>query len=252
MKKALPLVFGLFALGCAHVPKPVDFGERGEITDPNVLFELLLAQTPGVERVRGEAKAKVDTPEGAGSLTEFVVASRPDRLRLESIDFFGRPVALLTTDGEVGRMLDVERNVFFEGPANATVVARLLPVRIDPRVVVSLLTGGLGLGAAPVPQTVRVDPERGVYVLALETTDGPQTVSLNPRTLHPLIVTTDEWAATFEGWRNDSPLPSKVTLSTPDGRAKVTLTWRDTELDPALDPDVFTLVPPPGAQMRRF
>lgn len=235
--------------GCPRAPLPVDFGLRGRIDDPAVALEAVQARAAKVASVRGEAKAKVDSPQGGGSLTQFVIAQAPDKVRLESIDFFGRPVAVLTSDGFLGSLYDVERHVVFQGLATPQMVGRLLPLALEPSVLVSLLLGAPPVSAAT-PVSLEVDEQARAYVLGVEGEHGRLVLGLDPATLRTLWVRGDAWQARFEDWKGPEDLPRKVSLTTRDGRTRVELSWRDREVNPPLEDDVFVFEVPEGAKVQ--
>jgi hypothetical protein len=80
--RVVVVAYTLMLAGCPK--RPLDFGPRGQLTDPSELLSVLKAQATQVRAVQGEAKAKIDTKEGGGSLDQFVVAQAPDKVRLES------------------------------------------------------------------------------------------------------------------------------------------------------------------------
>src|SRR5512145_482413 len=63
--------------------------------DPSALLAQVERTQALVTRVRGEARVKVESPAGSGTVTQLLIAERPDRLRLDTLDFFGNPAAVL-------------------------------------------------------------------------------------------------------------------------------------------------------------
>lgn len=240
----------LFIAGCPRPQLPLEFGLGGRIDDPKEALDVLRAQAARVHTVRGEAKAKVDSAQGSGSLTQFIIAQAPNRVRLESIDFFGRPVAVLASDGVRGSLYDLDKNVIYEGPATAHMVSRLLPMSIAPDVLVALL-----LGAAPVSDdakalSLEVDEVERVYVLVVSDEGDLRRIGIDTVSLRPAWISTAGWNAKFEGWKPDALLPEKVTLSSSDGQAKVALSWRENEVNPDVEPEVFEIQVPDGVPVR--
>src|SRR5690606_17937388 len=107
-----------------------------------------------------EARLSAELREGSGKVGQFVLAERPDRVRLETLSFFGQPLAVLTSDGTTFRLHDLENGRFYEGPATAGNVSQLLPVRIPPEELVSLLLGVPPLVTGAEPVLLRVDEEK--------------------------------------------------------------------------------------------
>lgn len=247
------LVLGAMTLvvaGCPRPPLPLDFGPRGRIDDPREALDVLRAQAARVKAVRGEAKAKVDSAQGGGSLTQFVIAQSPNRVRLESIDFFGRPVAVLASDGVRGSLYDLDKNVVYEGPATAHMVSRLLPMSIEPTVLVSLLLGAAPLSPDAKALSLEVDAVERVYVLVVSDNGELRRIGFDTGTLRPAWISAVDWDASFDGWKPDALVPEKVTLSSSDGRAKVALSWRENEVNPDVDPEVFKVEVPDGVPVR--
>src|SRR5512140_276994 len=94
---------------CARVP-PADLSRDGR----ELLLQVRTAQER-VQRVRGTARVRIDSPGGSGTLTEFIAAEKPDRVHLETVDFFGNPAAVLVASEGQFRFLDLRDNVLYRG-----------------------------------------------------------------------------------------------------------------------------------------
>lgn len=237
--------------GCPRAAPVLDFGPGGRLTDPNVAFDAVVARRAKIRSVNGEAKVSVDSPQGGGKVTELVAAEAPARLRLDSVSTFG-PLASLTSDGTTFRLADVEHKRFYEGPATAENVSRLLPVRVPAEELVSLLLGVPPLLPAAQPLRLEVDPVRAVYVLTVTHGSDLETLLLDPLTLRTVGVVVDDrpslggYRAGFEGFGGELDLPKVVKVSTLDGSSKVELKWREREVNAPVDPATFTLAVPDG------
>lgn len=236
--------------GCPRALPPLDFGLRGRIQDPQEALDALQAQAARVHTVRGEAKAKVDSAEGSGSLTQFVIAQTPNRVRLESVDFFGRPVAVLASNGVRGSLFDLDQNVVYEGPATAHMVSRLLPLEIEPTALVSLLLGAAPLSKDALALSLEVDEVERVYVLVVSEGGELRRIGFDTASLHPVWIAAAGWRATFAGWKAGALLPEKVTLSSADRHTKVVLAWRENEINVDVEPEVFEVEVPDGVPVR--
>jgi hypothetical protein len=239
------LAVALLLAGCPR-PPPLDFGAHGRLTDPAVALEALRARREKARSVNGEARTLVETPDGSGRLTQFVVAERPNRFRIESLSFFGSPLAVMASDGQTFRLHDLENGQFFEQPADAASLARLVPLRIPVAELVDLLVGTPPLLEGEVRRFELV-PEWRAYQLWLGRGEEIQELGLDPATLRPLWVAFRDrpmlspYRADFEQYEGDEDRPRVVKLRSPDGKTRVELNWRERELDEPVDERVFVL-----------
>jgi outer membrane lipoprotein-sorting protein len=233
---------------------PLSFGAHGRVTDPQVILDDVRVRRAAVTQVQGEAKAAITSPEGSGKLTQYLVAQAPDHIRLESISFFGDPLAVLTSNGTQFAMHDLKQNRFYEGAATATNVSRLLPMRLPPDELVSLV-----LGVPPLVPDAKIAyftlnaPER-VYELVLTAHDQTEVLSVETATLRPVRVDMLErplgltaYRAEFGDYAGTPDLPREARLIGADGKTRVELRWRQREVNGALDADVFTQDVPENA-----
>lgn len=211
----------------------------------------------------GEARLSAELREGSGRVGQFVLAERPDRVRLETISFFGQPIAVLTSDGVTFHLHDLENGRFFEGPASAGNVSQLLPVRIPPEELVSLLLGVPPVVMDALPVALRVDEEKREYVLTVQgrTPAGELVVQyfgVDPATLRPSWVETsgrsglDAYGATFRDYDGkELDLPRRISLVAIDGSERMELRFTDREVNVDIEPDAFTQEVPPGTEVLR-
>ncbi|HLL53865.1 MAG TPA: DUF4292 domain-containing protein [Myxococcaceae bacterium] len=249
MKKCLLLILPLvpLALGC---PKRVSLSPTGEVPDARRLLELSVAASTRVSSVNGEAKLAVDSPELKGQVTLFVAAARPARVHLQSLDFFGRPQASLTSDGERFGLLQAQEGRYYRGPPSPQNLARFLPVAIPPADLVALL-----LGDAPrvADEAIRVeeDLKAGAYVLTLTRGETTQRLWLDPRTHRAVrseVRGRDAYDLSFEDFQESGTLsfPRRVVLSAPALQTKLELRYTEVTLNDPPDPALFTPEAPEG------
>lgn len=250
---ALALASLLVLMGCPR--RPLEFGPRGRLTDPSIILSALEQRREAVKSVQGEARAALTTPEGSGKLTQFIAAEKPDRIRLESISFFGDPLAVLTSNGQQFALHDVKQNVFFEGEASAENVSRLIPLRLPPSELVSMVLGVPPMPASP--QTVGFDVNEKDRGYELTVTDGSQTEVLlfDTLSLRPMRVDMarraglSPYRAEFDDYDEKLNLPNVVRLIAPDGKTRVELKWREREVNGSIEPEVFLQEVPEGAKL---
>lgn len=252
--RACAAVALLLAAACVRMPPP------GLPADAPGLLAAVEAAQARVRRVEGTARLSVDGP-GGGSAEALVAAERPDRLRVELLDFFGAPAAILVV--AEGRFLffDARQGTWTRGQATPENVARLLPLSLPVEEAVALLCG-----AAPLVNGAAVDaaPGDGVMRLVLAEEGGTgrqQWLGVGAgaavewsRLLRPAAGGRVEPAGAeirFSGFaaRGALRFPGAIRVVSPPS-APVTVTWRGA---PALDgpprPEAFALAPPPGARV---
>lgn len=249
----LPVLF----LCLAACPHTLRFGPAGELTDPAELMRLMDQRAVKLRSIKAEARASVKAADQSGTLTEFVAAQRPASLHLESLNFFGKPVAALATDGAQFGLLVDEGATFYSGPASAANVGRLLPVPVEPADAVVLLLGSVRRLEGAQAQ-LALDRPAGAYLLTLTRGEVRQRLWVGTEDLRlfkseirgeaGLDVAFDDFQA-FGG--QILPMTVELVAVGADGKpagARVELKFKDLELNVALDPALFTLAPPPGAR----
>lgn len=240
------------AAACARRAPPPDLS-----ADPAQLLAQVERTQARVERVRGEARVKLASPGGEGTLTQLVVAARPDRLRLDALDFFGNPVAAMVADGGRFALLDLRERVFYRGAATPENLARLVPLPIPAAELVQLLCG-----AAPIAQgrPARVEAGDGVARLVLEAADRTQRLDVGPgAAVHASTVRSAAGAAPPAGSydvvfgrfeeRGGRPFPGTVRVEAPEAGVLLQLAWKEIEVNGVLPGGSFELAPPPGARV---
>jgi hypothetical protein len=248
-------VLGLALAGCPRVPPP-DLSR-----DPSALLDQVRSAQERVQRVRGTARVKISSPDGSGTAIEFAAAEKPDRVHLETLDFFGNPVAILVAaDGRFG-FLDARANVFYRGDATPENVSRLLPVVLPVEELVVILCGSAPLlPGRPLEVGVKDD----LLLLTIGLGDVGQRVAVGERA-------SVEWSRVrravpagsagevapaydleFDDFllRAGVRFPSEVQLDAPSGKSRIRFTWRnDVQVNGILDPALFRFEPPRGARV---
>jgi outer membrane lipoprotein-sorting protein len=233
-RAALLMVLSLAA--CVRRAPPPDLSP-----DPAALLQQVEVAQARVQRVRGEAKVRVESKEGGGAVTQFVAAERPDRLRLDVLDFFGNPAAVLVADGGRFSLLDLRENVFLRGRATPANLARIVPLPIPASELVTILCG-----TAPLPggRPVGVEPGDGVLELSIERDGALQRLEIGPGAA---VVASRQEPRFAEG--GGGPFPREVTLDARGSRVLLRLRWKEIEVNGVLPPETFTLAPPSGARI---
>jgi hypothetical protein len=224
--------------------------------DPAALLAQVERVRSGVERVRGEARVRVEAEAFSGSARHFVAAEKPDRLHVEVLDFFGNPaVVLVTAEGRLA-LWDARERVFYRGAADAGNLSRIVPVPLPPEDLVAILCG-----TAPLVEgtPARAEPGRGVVRLVLESASLVQSIEVGRgAAVASSRVRTREGAPVrgapdlaFGGHRPQGavPWPSTIRLRSGDPEAEVRLEWLDVEVNGEADAALYRLEPPAGARV---
>jgi hypothetical protein len=231
---------------------PINFGPKGRIQDADFALESVQARRDRVHTVRGEARVALDGPQGSGKVTEFVAACFPSHLRLETVSFFGSPMAVLTSDGTTFALNDLEHQKFVDGEATPENVSRLLPVQLRPEDIVALLIGVPPLLVATDSVTLELDEAARMYKLVLKSGGAVEVIGLEPATLRPVHIWMNAKAgltayeASFDDYDEVFDLPRNLELTTRDPNTKVQLKWRDREMNAELPVGTFKQTPPAG------
>jgi hypothetical protein len=238
-----------FLLACAaRVPPP-------ELqADPAELLSRLEAAQEGVRSVRGRARVGISAPGRSGSTDAFLAAERPDRLRIEVLDFFGNVAATLASDGERFSLYDARAGALYRGEPTPENVSRLLPLPLAPGELVAIL-----LGTTPVRPGAATAAERrdGRVLLVVGTGEATSELLLGAELAVeearlPAAGAGPAYALEFGLFRHRGGrrFPTEIGLEAPSARARVTLGWKeDLEVNPPPEPGLFRLETPRGARV---
>ncbi len=246
------LLVSLFALSACHHLRPLRFGPGGEIRDPHVLLRALDERSARLTSIEAHGRIEIHGPRGNGSTGIEIAARRPSSLRIEIDSFFGSPVGLLATDGRDVAFLDEERGVFAAGPATPEAMARILPVAWPPaRAVDLLLADPPRLSGS---MTLRVDPGRAAYELAISAGGVRQLLDLDTESLalvHASLSGEEGYEADFHDLASIGGVdfPREIAVRVPAAATILRLRWREVKLDVAFSPALFRLSPPPGLRV---
>ncbi|SEM08648.1 protein of unknown function [Stigmatella aurantiaca] len=251
MNRAAAAIF-LVAV-CSGCPKRIEFGPEGRIEDPEALFQVTSQAQANVVTLQGDAKIRVASPQGNGTLSLFVAISRPSLVHLESADFFNRPVAALVSDGQRFGLYQTEGNVFYQGPASPENVSRFLPVVLPSEELVALMLGQVPFIPAE-RKTLALDADQRLYVLTLYRGEVTQTLYIHPK--HRRVVRSEVrggrgYDLFFEDFKQkgNQVFPTQVELKAEMARTELRLNYSDVTLNAPPDLTLFELAPPEGARV---
>lgn len=256
MRGAVPLAVVLplaLLASCARVPPP------GLPEGAEELRAAVEAHQAKVLRVAGSARLQVESPSLDGVLDALVAAERPDRLRIEILDFFGSPAAVLVAAGGRFGFLDLRAGTWTRGDATPENVSQLLPVALPAEELVSVLCGaapllaGRATAARPGSGVMRLWIEGGGLVQRLDVgAEAAVEASRVTRRRPDGSVERAGYDLDFSLFRHHAGLrvPGEIRLDASRGDARIDLTWRDDLVvnGPAAE-GLFALVPPPGVRV---
>jgi hypothetical protein len=252
--RAALLLLLLAAAGCPRGGVSPDLG-----ADPARLLAELREGQARVQRVQGSARVRIASPEVKGTLLELVVAEKPARVRLETLDFFGNPVAVLVADGDRFGFYDSRSRTYWRGDATAENVSRFLPVALPPEELVTILCGSAPLLPAE-PLEARPRDGKAELVLArgdvaqqLVVGEGLAVETSRVRRAHPEPAAQAVfYDLDFGSFRSVAGVrfPGRIRLDAASAGARVELEWRqDLEVNGRLERELFALAPPRGAKV---
>ena len=242
----------LLLAGCHPRRPPPDLS-----LDPGELLAQVKAVQARVLSVQGRARVGMDSPGTSGGAEQYLVAERPGRLRIEVHDFFGNVVASMVVEEGRLALYDARARTFVRGQATPANLARLVPVPVTAEALVTLLCGSAPLlGGAP----EATEPGDGRVLLTLRDGDLVQRLEVGPGAV--LLASRVRRAtaagevpagldAEFSVHRNHAGQRLPTDLEVRAAKAGVTLSlhWRELEVNQPVDPTLFRLEPPAGAQV---
>lgn len=244
----IALVLAAALVSCAPRLPPPDLS-----LDPVALLAQVRAARGRVKSVQGQASVRVNAHGTSVTVPAFVAAVRPDRLHIETLDFFGNPVAVLVVAEGRLSLYDAREKVFYRGDATRENVARLVPFPVTPGELVDVLCGSAPLLSG---RPERADPGRGFVTLVLTEGELTQTLRVGsgatverseirgpgaePPGAHDFV---------FRDFRALDGVRFPFEASVAESGAKVRLRWKEIEANAAVDPALFLLEPPRGARV---
>jgi uncharacterized protein DUF4292 len=238
---------GVTLSGCPPRAPPPDLS-----LDPAQLLAQVRAAQERVTSVRGSVRVRVDGPGAKGSVEALAAAKKPDRVLVQTFDFFGNTAAsLAAASGELSLYDSRERTVY-RGAATVENLSRLVPVPLSPSDLATLLCGSAPLLDG---EAVRASPGRGF--VELEIAAGGRRQILRIGTGAAVLSSSvaggggGAYDVAFDGFDAvpGRRFPAEVKVSARDPRAEVQLSWSDVETGVALDDALFAPAVPRGARV---
>jgi hypothetical protein len=246
MNRAAAAIF--LVVLCSGCPKRIDFGSQGQITQAEELFRLTSAAQSQAVTLQGDGKLRVESPQGSGTVSAWLAASRPGLLRVEMFDFFNRPIAVLVTDGQRFGLFQSQENKFYQGPATPSNLSRFLPVALPSEELVSVMLGQVPFLPAE-RMTLALDEKERLYVLTLHRGAVSQVLHIHPK--HLRVVRSQlrglrAYDLEYDQFKEQGAgvFPHEVTLRTSSADTSLGLRYTDITLNESPDLTLFDLAAP--------
>jgi hypothetical protein len=245
--------FCLASACAARRPRP-EFRAPDALPAAAQLDASLASRRDAVHSIRALARLRYRDTESANTSREAIAVSRPDRLRVEVLSFFGAVFVLTTENGRFTAYSRREETLYRgeASPENMWSYARIgLPV-VD---LVDLILGTPPRRTADWSQ-VSWDPERGWVEFTQEFSNGSEQVVWFLGNLPAAAESRDpygevQWHATFGGYEtHDNVLiATRIRLEVPSRDRSVEIELNDVDVNPALDASMFSLDVPHGVRV---
>ncbi len=218
--------------------------------DPSDLLAQVQRAQGRVRSVRGEARVRVDGEGFRGAVRELVAAEKPDRLRVDTLDFFGNPVVMLAAaDGKLA-LYDARARVFYRGAATPANLARLVPLPLPADALATILCGSAPLLPG---RPARAAPGRGVVALEIEGARRTQHLEIGEAASveRSVLDGAGGYTLRFDQFRSrpGGRLPNDVQLRSDAPRVRLDLHWTEVEVNADVDRRLFRIEPPRGARI---
>ncbi len=160
----LPLF--LFLFSCAAKKETVVIEDNYSVA----ILEKISLYEGAVRSLRGLAKVKIKTPDGKISYTQVTIAERPDLLRLEALNPFGKTVGFISSDGENIYIISSSEKVVYDSSTefNLGYIYPGLNLTITANNLVNLILGRLPEDTYDMDLTPQLRTEGGLIKLIFD------------------------------------------------------------------------------------
>lgn len=251
--KQLAIAAAVALAGCLPRAPPPDLS-----LDPAELLRQVRAREGNTRSVRGEARLRLRGEAASGSVPAWIAAEKPDRIYVQTLDFFGNTLAVLAAaDGELS-LYDARERVLYRGAATAENLRRLVPLPISPAALAEILCGSAPLIDG---EPVRAEPGRGSVTLELVGGARTQELRVGPSARverSALLVGGGKGPGAYDlefasfGGAGVPGFPARISLAAESPPVRMELTWSDIETDAAIDVALFHPPVPRGARVEEL
>jgi len=243
----------LLAGGCRTLPPappPVT------VISSAALLSRLESRQSQIKTFQGKGRLTFLSPKQNYSGRALLAGRLPADLKVDVLDFLGRTILSLATDGVEVKVLSPRENKLFHGPATPGNLAAFIPPTVGLSQALRLMVGALPLSPGP-PDHFAYQAAGNRYLLEWGKGDRLQErLWVEAQGLYPVQ---EEWfggapeprfTAELGNFGVLAPdLPEKITLKTANPKMELRLVYSDLKLAPPPAPADLTLTPPPGVAM---
>jgi hypothetical protein len=221
---------------------------------PEELLARLAARSQGIRAFQAKGRITFLSPHQNYSGTALMKGILPTTLRVDVLDFFGRTILSLYTDGATVKVLSPREGKLYQGPATPGNLAAFIPPAVTLPQALRLLVGALPLSPGS-PDSFKYEPDQGRYLMEWP---GPgsapqERLSVTAPGLDPGEeawyggAPAPRFTATFADFGGLAPgLPGKLTLKTSRPQIELRLAYTELSLNPPLNPGDLVLKAPAG------
>jgi len=225
---------------------------EGAAVEPKPYLDAIARRSEAINGLTAKLKTEVWRDGQRVRATQLVAVDGQGRLRIDVLSPFGQPLSTLVSDGARLMIYSLEEQRFLIGASTPENLARLVPLKLDPSALSSLLRGAIPLLAHDTA-TVAWDAEAGTHQLDLRASGQRQLIDLEPIALR--VVRLRQWrggALDLDGrfgdysGTGDAIIPQRMRFESPGEALRVDIKVVDFTLNPALTESTFQLEPPRG------
>lgn len=151
--------------------KEVSYIEDSNTTE--ILKRVALYEN-AIKSLKGLAKVKIKTPDSKISYTQVTIAKKPDLLRLEALNPFGKTVGFISSDGKNIYIISQSERAIYDSNTefNLAYVYPGLNLRITADNLVNLMLGRLPANTYDMKSEPKVSTEGGLLKLSFDSSNS--------------------------------------------------------------------------------
>jgi outer membrane lipoprotein-sorting protein len=210
--------------------------------------------------LRALARVSATSAQGRYSTRQTFLWRRPALLRLDILSLFGQPIMSLVADAVQASIYYPAEGTFFQGPASAATLARVVGLPLDVEEVAPLLMGYIRPSPAQQVSALYLQTDEGMHLLRFLGAEGRliQDAWVDPDQLLPRRVlrytargttAVDIAYSDFRRLTETFPAPYALAIWLPHVETEVLIQFLTVDLNPGLAPAVFQLSPPAGVRI---
>jgi outer membrane lipoprotein-sorting protein len=256
---AFLLVVGVVACTLRPIPPEPTIRSAAEIA-PEGILALFDQRWQLADSLRALARVTVTSARGRYSTRQTFLWRRPATLRLDTLSLFGQPVMSLVADAAQISIYYPGEGTFFQGPARAATLARVIGLPLDVEEVAPLLMGYIRPPPAQHISTLYLQADEGMHLLRFLGVGGwlIRDAWVAPDELLPRrviryaqhgLAAVDIAYSDFRFLTETFAAPHVLAIWLPHVETEVRIQFLTIELNPDLSPAVFHLTPPAGVRI---